>query len=133
MLKGKTALVTGSTSGIGLGIAKALAKQGANIVLNGFGDHAGPEAPSGGDVAAAVDLVGIPDDVRHRHRLVAVGVEAASDDDEGVGSGIHGPPGQVQGMGGVMSLTGEPEGAPMKAAYATADIYTGLYATIGIL
>jgi len=44
MLKGKTALVTGSTSGIGLGIAKALAKQGANIVLNGFGDHAGPEA-----------------------------------------------------------------------------------------
>ena len=44
MLKGKTALVTGSTSGIGLGIAKALAKQGANIVLNGFGDHAGPTA-----------------------------------------------------------------------------------------
>jgi crotonobetainyl-CoA:carnitine CoA-transferase CaiB-like acyl-CoA transferase len=39
----------------------------------------------------------------------------------------------VQGMGGVMSLTGEPTGAPMKAAYATADIYTGLYATIGIL
>ena len=33
MLKGKTALVTGSTSGIGLGIAKALARQGANIVL----------------------------------------------------------------------------------------------------
>ncbi len=38
MLKNKTALVTGSTSGIGLGIAKALARQGANIVLNGFGD-----------------------------------------------------------------------------------------------
>jgi 3-hydroxybutyrate dehydrogenase len=38
MLQGKTALVTGSTSGIGLGIAKALASQGANIVLNGFGD-----------------------------------------------------------------------------------------------
>lgn len=38
MLKGKTALVTGSTSGIGLGIAKAFAAQGANIVLNGFGD-----------------------------------------------------------------------------------------------
>jgi 3-hydroxybutyrate dehydrogenase len=38
MLKNKTALVTGSTSGIGLGIAKALARQGAHIMLNGFGD-----------------------------------------------------------------------------------------------
>jgi 3-hydroxybutyrate dehydrogenase len=48
MLKGKTALVTGSTSGIGLGIAKGLAAQGANIMLNGFGDVDGPEA----DIAA---------------------------------------------------------------------------------
>ena len=38
MLKGKTALVTGSTSGIGLGLAKALAAQGANMVMNGFGE-----------------------------------------------------------------------------------------------
>ena len=35
-LKGKTALVTGSLSGIGLGIAKALSGAGANIILNGF-------------------------------------------------------------------------------------------------
>jgi len=38
-LVGKTALVTGSTSGIGLGMAKALAKAGTNVVLNGFGPH----------------------------------------------------------------------------------------------
>ncbi len=38
VLSGKTALVTGSTSGIGLAIAKALSFAGANIVLNGFGD-----------------------------------------------------------------------------------------------
>jgi 3-hydroxybutyrate dehydrogenase len=40
MLKGKAALVTGSTSGIGLAIAHALAREGANIMLNGFGDKA---------------------------------------------------------------------------------------------
>ena len=48
MLKGKTALVTGSTSGIGLGIAISLARQGANIVLNGFGDTAPALAAVGG-------------------------------------------------------------------------------------
>ncbi|GEQ97992.1 3-hydroxybutyrate dehydrogenase [Iodidimonas gelatinilytica] len=40
MLHGKTAIITGSTSGIGLGIAKALAHAGAQVVLNGFGDAA---------------------------------------------------------------------------------------------
>lgn len=40
MLKGRTAVVTGSTSGIGLGIARALAAQGCNIMMNGFGEAA---------------------------------------------------------------------------------------------
>lgn len=66
MIKGKTALVTGSTSGIGLGIAKALASQGANIVLNGFGDAEGPKAEiaalgvevehHGADMSRAADI-----------------------------------------------------------------------------
>ena len=43
-LKGKVALVTGSTSGIGLGIAHALAAEGADIMMNGFGDAAQIEA-----------------------------------------------------------------------------------------
>jgi 3-hydroxybutyrate dehydrogenase len=43
-LKGKTALVTGSTSGIGLAYTKALAAEGANVIINGFGDAAAIEA-----------------------------------------------------------------------------------------
>ena len=48
MLKGKSAVVTGSTSGIGLAVATALAEAGANVLLNGFGDKNEIEATRSG-------------------------------------------------------------------------------------
>ena len=48
MLKGKSALVTGSTSGIGLAIARAMAADGANVTINGFGDKAAIETERAG-------------------------------------------------------------------------------------
>ena len=47
-LKGRSAVVTGSTSGIGLGAARALAEAGANVMINGFGDTSEIEAERGG-------------------------------------------------------------------------------------
>ncbi len=53
-LQGKTAIVTGSTSGIGLAYAKALAAEGATVVINGFGDPAAIEAERGALGAGAL-------------------------------------------------------------------------------
>ena len=60
MLKGKVALVTGSTSGIGLAIARAYAKQGANIVINGFGDKDAIEKERSGIEAISASRRFIP-------------------------------------------------------------------------
>src|SRR3954469_17469694 len=54
-LKGKAAIVTGSTSGIGLGIAQALAKGGCDVMLNGFGD-AGEIEKIRSDLAASTNV-----------------------------------------------------------------------------
>ena len=75
MLKGKTALVTGSTSGIGLGIAKTLVAQGANIVLNGFGDIESAKAEVaklGGKVAYHGADMSKPADIEDMMKFAAV-------------------------------------------------------------
>ena len=71
MLKGLSAVVTGSTSGIGLGIANVLASKGANLVINGFGDaaeieteRAGLEKKYGVKVVYSGADISKPDDVK---------------------------------------------------------------------
>ncbi len=70
-LKGKTALITGSTSGIGLGYARALAAEGANVMINGFGDSAAIDgyvselaAASGGSALHSGADMTKPDEIR---------------------------------------------------------------------
>ena len=79
MLKGKTALVTGSTSGIGLGIARRFAAAGANVVLNGLGDPKDIEQLRGslGDTYG-VKVLYSPADVSRRAEIESM-MKTASD------------------------------------------------------
>jgi 3-hydroxybutyrate dehydrogenase len=91
MLNGKSALVTGSTSGIGLGIARALAARGANVTLNGFGDAAEIErlraslaeefsvkiAFNGADMRDAAQIRGMVDAATRVHGAVDILVNNA--------------------------------------------------------
>ena len=84
MISGKTALITGSTSGIGLAYARTFAKQGANVVLNGFGDAGEIEAArkgieTGFGVRAAYDGADMTDP-----QAIAAMVEKAEKDFGGV-------------------------------------------------
>ena len=78
-LKGKTALITGSTSGIGLAYAKALAGAGANIVINGFGDAAAIEAErSGLEALSGARALHCGHDLSKSDQIQAMMVEAAA-------------------------------------------------------
>ena len=77
-LKGKTALITGSTSGIGLGYAKALAGEGANIVINGFGDAAAIEAERAGlEALSGASAIYSAHDLTKLDQIEAMMAEAA--------------------------------------------------------
>ncbi|MBB2919881.1 3-hydroxybutyrate dehydrogenase [Cupriavidus alkaliphilus] len=69
ILNGKTALVTGSTSGIGLGIAQVVARAGANLVLNGFGDA---EAAVAAIRATGAAVIHHPADMRSPQEIEAM-------------------------------------------------------------
>jgi len=73
MLKGKVAVVTGSTSGIGLAIARTCAQQGANVVINGFGDAAAIESErSGIEKDFGVKALYSPADMSKGEEIVAM-------------------------------------------------------------
>jgi len=91
VLQGKTAVITGSTSGIGLAIARALAEAGSNVVLNGFGDRDaieklraaiasefGVEADySPADMTKPAEIAGMIGDTQGRHGSVDILVNNA--------------------------------------------------------
>lgn len=71
-MKGKSAVITGSTSGIGLAYAKALAAEGVNIMLNGFGDADAVEAERKGLEAAGVRALYSPADMTKPDEIAAM-------------------------------------------------------------
>src|SRR3954451_10256329 len=74
-LRSKSAVVTGSTSGIGLGIARALAKEGANVLINGFGEPGEIEKKRAG-AEFGVKAIYLPADMTKPDQIIAMVREA---------------------------------------------------------
>ena len=86
MLKGKSVIVTGSTSGIGLAIARACAKEGSNITINGFGPKDAIEKERAGSTAVTTSTIEIAVVEGKSGKIIGVvrghgRVEAAAGDD----------------------------------------------------
>lgn len=75
-LKGRTAIITGSTSGIGLGIAQGMAKSGINVVLNGFGETGEIEKTRAAIEALGVKAYHCPADMTKPEQIEAMVMEA---------------------------------------------------------
>jgi 3-hydroxybutyrate dehydrogenase len=76
-LRSKSAVVTGSTSGIGLGIARALAKEGANVLINGFGEPGEIEKERAGlEAEFGVKAIYLPADMTKPDQIIAMVREA---------------------------------------------------------
>ena len=103
----------------GVALVRRLAER-ADIVIENF-------------LPGAADRLGLGFDALRESRPSLVYCSIAGYPDDGPDAGRPGFDFAIQGEGGVMSITGEPDGDPMKVGVAIADITAGMYATVGIL
>ncbi|SHJ98380.1 CaiB/BaiF CoA transferase family protein [Halomonas caseinilytica] len=117
--RGKRSLAVDIATEEGQALVRELAA-GADVLLENF--------KVGGLAKYGLD----PASLRERNpRLIACSITGFGQD--GPYAGRAGYDFMIQAMGGLMSLTGEPDGMPMKTGVAITDVMTGLYATIGVL
>ncbi|MDN3553995.1 CaiB/BaiF CoA-transferase family protein [Halomonas almeriensis] len=117
--RGKQSLAVDIATPDGQALIRELAA-GADVLLENF--------KVGGLARYGLD----PASLRERNpRLIACSITGFGQD--GPYAGRAGYDFMIQAMGGLMSLSGEPDGMPMKTGVAITDVMTGLYATIGVL
>jgi len=117
--RGKRSVVADFTTPEGRGVVETLAAS-ADVVIENF--KVGGLAKFGLDYASLSAI---------NPRLIYASITGFGQD--GPYAGRAGYDFLIQGMGGAMSITGDPGGQPTKTGYAVADLFSGLYATIGIL